>query len=57
MFDDVVLVYMPRELAEWWAGYDLEEVSPDRLMLHTRNACREALPDAPIRPRSAKPNR
>lgn len=57
MFDDVVLVYMPRELAEWWAGYDLEDVSPDRLMLHTRNACRESLPNAPIRPRGSKPNR
>lgn len=51
MSDYYVNVTMPKELAEWWAGYDMDDVAVDKLMYDTREACRKALPNTPIRPR------
>jgi hypothetical protein len=51
MSDYYVNVTMPKELAEWWAGYDIDDVAVDKLMYDTREACRKALPNTPIRPR------
>lgn len=48
---DEVVVVMPRELAEWWAGYHIEDVIMDRLMTDTHKVCREACPYAPTRPK------